>query len=280
VPRPHLKVIAMRVRLAPTVKPEEAIALIKELAGNKATAIQPVSHHPVDKRNDYVRWSTTTQARLESVLRREDAQSFFQSSRHLAIVSMPPGNQLTPLIYAELDAKATALAEAAAYLDGHVDRLRRAHSLPIVPDSNVWLHCQRLDKVDRMAELKEPARVMVPLRVIEELDAKKYSRDEVLQRRARKRLPWLNSIFPDGDRGPVELRKDATLELLLSEPPRSRPADGDEEILEVSQEVQQLVGRGKLLTGDSAMLLRARTMGLDVMLVPKGWLLGRNEEPD
>ena len=122
--------------------------------------------------------------------------------------------------------------------------------------------------------------MMVPLRVIEELDAKKYSRDEVLQRRARKRLPWLNGLFPDGDRGPVELREDATLELLLSEPRRSRPADGDEEILDVSQEVRQFLGRGKLLTGDSAMLLRARTMGLDVMLVPNGWLLDRTEEPN
>jgi rRNA-processing protein FCF1 len=271
----------MRVRLAPDVEPERAIALIKELAGNKATAIQPVSHHPVDKRDDYVRWSTTTQARLESVLRRRDAQSFFESSRHLAILSMPPGNQLTPLIYAELDARATALGATATFLEGQVNRLRRAPGIPIVPDSNVWLHCQRLDKVDWRSELKEPARVMVPLRVIEEIDAKKYSRDEVLQRRARTRLPWLNGLFPDGDRGPVPLRSDATLELLLSEAPRIRPADADEEILDVSQETQQFVGRGKLLTGDSAMLLRARTIGIDVMFVPKGWLVDAAEKaPD
>jgi hypothetical protein len=121
----------MRVRLAPNVEPERAIALIKELAGNKATAIQPPSHHPVDKRDDYVRWSTTTQARLESVFPRRDAQSFFESSPHLAIVSMPPGNQLTPLIYAELDARATALGEAATFLEGQVtgcDALRGSRS--------------------------------------------------------------------------------------------------------------------------------------------------------
>jgi predicted ribonuclease YlaK len=85
---------------------------------------------------------------------------------------------------------------------------------------------------------------MMPIRVIEELDAKKYSRDPVIQRRARRRLPWLNRLFPDGDRGPIALGKGATLELLLSEASRNRPAAGDEEMLEVCQEAQQLVGRG------------------------------------
>jgi hypothetical protein len=263
----------MGVRLAPGVGPERAIALIKELAGNKATAIGATSHHPVDKRDDYVGWTTTTPARLESVLRWVDARLFFDSSRHSVICSMPSGNQLIPLIYAELDAKATALEEAAAYLQGHVARLRRAPGLPIVVDSNVLLHCKRLDYVNWMQVLKECARVMIPLRVIEELDAKKYARDQSLQSCARKLLPWLNSLFPDGDRGPVTLRKDATLELLLSEAPRHRPSDGDEEILDACEDVRQFLGRGKLLTGDSAMLLRARTMGLDVLLVPEAWML-------
>jgi hypothetical protein len=270
----------VQVRLAPGVAPERAIAEIKQIAGGNASAIKPVSrHHPVDQRDDYVRWSTTTQAQLESVLRREDAQSFFSSARHLAILSMSPGNQLTPLIYAELNATATALGEAAAYLEHHADRMRRAPGLPILPDTNVWLHCQRLDKVNWTAELKEDARVIMPVRVIEELDARKYSRDEVLQRRARKRLPWLNSLFPEGDRGPVMLRKDATLELFMSEAQRQRPADGDEEILDVCDDVREFTGRGKLLTGDSAMLLRARTRGIDVMLVPEDWKID-GAEPD
>ena len=184
--------------------------MVKELAGNKAAAIGATSHHPADKRDDYVRWSTTTQSRLESVLRRKDAQSLFDTSRHHVICSMPPGNQLIPLIYAELDARATALGEAAAHIEHHLDRLRRAPGLAIVADTNVWLHCQRLDYVNWMAELKEHARVMIPLRVIEEIDAKKYDRDQILQRRARSLLPWLNSFF-SGRRprtGPAPKRRD------------------------------------------------------------------------
>jgi PIN domain len=253
--------------------PERAVAEIKELAGSKAAAVRPISRNPVDVRDDYVRWSTSTEARLQSILRRDDVEAIFDNARHLAILSMPPGNQLIPLVYADLDAVTHDLGDAAAYLERQLNRLRRAPGFPIVPDTNVWLHCQRLDNVNWDAVLGETAQVMMPLRVIEELDAKKYSSDKIIQRRARKRLPWINRLSPDGDRGPVTLGKDATLELLLSEAPRSRPEDGDGEILEVCQETQQLVSRGKLLTGDSAMLLRARTVGLDVMLVPESWML-------
>jgi hypothetical protein len=41
------------------------------------------------------------------------------------------------------------------------------------------------------------------------------------------------------------------------------------------------VGRArKLLTGDSAMLLKARSMGLDVMLVPESWMLASAGQED
>ena len=106
----------MHARLAPGVKPERAIAEIKELAGSKAAAVRPVSRHPVDVRDDYARWSSTTQARLETILRRDDVQALFNGARHLAILSMPPGNQLIPLVYADLDAVTHDLGEAVAYL--------------------------------------------------------------------------------------------------------------------------------------------------------------------
>ena len=68
------------------------------------------------------------------------------------------------MVYAELDAKHREFEETAAYIDDHLRRMRFP-GLPIVVDSNVLLQCQRLDYVDLLAEVKESARVMVPLRV-------------------------------------------------------------------------------------------------------------------
>jgi hypothetical protein len=97
------------------------------------------SREPVDLRNDYVRWAMDTEARLESVLRREDAQAFFDDPRHRDICSSFLGHHLTTMIHSELGAKVRDLEEAAAYLEGHLDRMRRAGGLPVVPDSNALL---------------------------------------------------------------------------------------------------------------------------------------------
>jgi len=71
---------------------------------------------------------------------------------------MPAGNQLTTLIYAEVDAKTHDLEEAVTYLRSHLARMRSAPGFPVVVDSNVLLQCQRLDNVNWRQELKDEAR--------------------------------------------------------------------------------------------------------------------------
>lgn len=66
-------------------------------------------------------------------------------------------------------------------------------------------------------ELRTEARVMVPLRVIEEIDTKKYGDSKQLRPIARELLPWIDGLFPSGDPGPVRLMADATIELVLAE---------------------------------------------------------------
>jgi rRNA-processing protein FCF1 len=262
---------SVRVRLAAGVEPERAIGVLNELAGNVSGAIRPTSQHPVDRRDDYVRWAMRTETTLESVLRREDAKLLFDNPRHRDIHLMPLGDHLTVVINFELEAKRRDLEAAARYVGDHRDRMRAARGLPIVVDSNVMLHCQRLDKVKWVDLLKQDARVMIPLRVIEEIDAKKYDRDEALRAAARRLVPWIERLFESGDRGPVSLRRDATIELLLAERPRYRPADADEEILDVAHDVLLFAGSVKVMTDDNGMRVRARSEGLDVLSVPPAW---------
>lgn len=185
----------VRVRLAPGVEPERAIAEIRQLAGNKASAVGATARHPVDQRVDYVRWTTDAETRLASILRRQDAQAFFDSPRHGDICSMPPGNQLTTLIYAELEVLTRGLQQTVDDLEGYLRRMRAAPGFPVVVDTNVLLECQRLDSVTWPAEIGE-ARVMVPLRVIEEIDAKKYGDSKRLRSIARELSRGSTVCFP------------------------------------------------------------------------------------
>jgi predicted ribonuclease YlaK len=135
----------------------------------------------------------------------------------------------------------------------------------------VLLQCQRLDNVNWRQELKDEARVIVPLRVIDEIDSKKYGDSKRLRSIARELLPWIDSLFPNGDPGPVPLRDDATIELALAERPRYRPSDADEEVLDLAQDVARFAGKVKLMTADTGMRIRARSERLSVLFVPAAW---------
>lgn len=279
----------MRVRLAPGVDPERAIAQIRELAASVSVAGRPSylvrqeedgppSVRAVERRNAYVQWAMSTQGHLESVLRREDAAAFFDTPRHRDICSAFVGDHLTPMVNSELDAKRRDLEETVSCLENHRARMRAASGLPVVLDTNVLLQCQRLDQVKWSSVVNEAVRVMIPMRVLEEIEDKKYSDSKRLRRRARGLLPWIDAKFADSSPGPVTLTDGATIELVLTERPRSRPQSADDEILEVAHDVLQFAGRVRLLTEDTGMRARARAERLEVLRPPKEWLLPPDDE--
>jgi predicted ribonuclease YlaK len=112
-------------------------------------------------------------------------------------------------------------------------------------------------------------RLVIPLRVIEELDAKKYTDSERLRRRARERLPKLYALVGAGGAPKVLPNGHGTLEVFIEPGPRVRPADADTEILETAHELAQLSGsKAIIVTGDTAMRLRAEAEGLATVTMP------------
>jgi hypothetical protein len=175
---------------------------LNHLLGNFAAANPPGTANP---RDAYVRWTTDAEFRLRTVLQREDAEAFFSRDRHRDVCTVPLGNQLMFLLNAELDALRHDLQEAVGYLKRHRDRMAATAGLPIVVDTMVLLQCQRLDQVKWAPVVRDEARVMVPLRVLEEIEEKKYSDSKRLRSRARGLLPWLDQRFPNDSPGPVRL---------------------------------------------------------------------------
>jgi predicted ribonuclease YlaK len=134
----------------------------------------------------------------------------------------------------------------------------------VIIDTNILVEHQRPDSVNWPSLIAKPAvRIVVPLRVLEEIDAMKYQGHERRRQVAREILPWLERILGSGS-GPVAVRSDTTIEVQLEDPPRDRPMDADEEILDVCAVLRSFAGDVCLLTADSSMRIRARALGIDV----------------
>jgi len=265
----------VRVRLAAGTDPDRAITELNQLIGNFAAAIPPNTASP---RDAFVRWATDAELRLRTILHPNDAGSFFSRDRYRDIRSMTPGNQIMFLIQAEVDALRHDLTEALEYLKRHRDRMRASAGLPIVIDTMVLLQCQRLDQVKWSPVVGEEARVMIPLRVIDEIEEKKYSDSKRLRGRARRVTPWIDKHFAEDSPGPVPLTEGATIELIVAEEPRYRPDSADDEILAVARDVLKFAGRMKIMTGDTGMRVRARTEGLDVLRLPDEWRIRDDDD--
>lgn len=113
---------------------------------------------------------------------------------------------------------------------------------------------------------------MIPLRVIEEIDAKKYARRPDFAKRARNLLPSLERLTgPSGE--PGALTDGVTIEVPVEAGPRERAVDADEEILDECLELGQFLGQAvTLVTGDTAMRLRARALKIDAAALPDDYL--------
>jgi rRNA-processing protein FCF1 len=264
----------VRYHLLPAADVSSSIQLIDMFSVNAYNEAQPAfARTPLEKQMAYVNWARDCERRLLGVLVRSEVVPLFQNARHLEICSMGAGDQVLPMVSSEIEMKVAILREILSELKDAKARLDRAGGCPTVMDTNLLLQCSRPDQIRWASIIGEPVRLIIPLRVLEELDEKKYGASQRLRKVSREILPWIESLFVTSETGPVSVGdpESTTLELLFSDRPRFKPQDPDEEVLEVAHEVAKFAGRVKVVTADSNMRMRARAEGLDALQVPKSY---------
>jgi hypothetical protein len=137
-----------------------------------------------------------------------------------------------PLVYTEVTRQIDRLRRLLGDLTVRLERASVTGGAVTVLDTNVMLHYLPVDQIPWPDVLGcQNVRLVVPLRVIEEIDAKKYAKSSDLGKRARNLLPTIERLLgPAG--APGRLSEGVTIEVPVDTGPRYRPEDADEEILE------------------------------------------------
>jgi hypothetical protein len=148
-----------------------------------------------------------------------------------------------------------------------------------VLDTNALLHSKPLTEIDWRALLgAENVRLVAPLRVIDELDAKKAARRDDLRRRAANRVRHLAGLLLGDASG--EVRPGVSIEavgLYEFDPSlyRQPSAPPDVEILDTCEALAAYAGINpvKLVTGDLGMKILAQARGVHLKEMPEEYRL-------
>jgi len=177
---------------------------------------------------------------------------------------------------AEIERQVRALAQARIELEG-LKILAGRPGLPVVYDTNMLNHWHQPGDILWHEVLKSSgeevsfARLVVPLRVIDELDRQKYGNGD-LAKRAATAIRYLERVLRGSKPGePVRLRDKATLEVWGDD--GDRREDVDLSVIRCAADLDNLCGGtgARVLTGDSGMQLRANQMGIKALSLPDSY---------
>lgn len=260
-----------RLRLKHPVQPARALEVLNErinalnnilMDGRSADAVTRT-------RDDYLIWVEETEIKLAELTHDTSVVELLHTQRYWEIRRLVPSDaRPVALIFGEQRAQRDSLERLRSNLEIRVARAQAAPGHITVLDTNTLLHYQPPDNI-KWSEVigHEKVRLVIPLRVVEELDAKKWVEGKN-RARARDLLPRLEQLAGMGGTPPPlgDLASGVTLEVLaeFDSGAREKPADADEEILLTCRELWQLSGQANgvtLVTGDTAVRIRAQALG-------------------
>jgi hypothetical protein len=225
--------------------------------------------------NDYVMWANGIQASLLAYYVTPDlSQLFTQRYFHLHnLMHSPGGRRIPEMVAAETEVQVLWLSDEAKALDDRADRFAargRIFSIAI-PDTGMFLHgSKELDRIPwstYMGGGTNEVRLVVPTKVVEELDDLKDSAPAKTKHRARIALKQLARLL-DPPNTPQPLGDGVSIESFVTLDSQRDIPSGDSDILVASDEIETYSQHHvRIITRDLSMSLRAVTAGFEAFYV-------------
>lgn len=233
------------------------------------------THFSNDNIAAYVQWVHVLEISLGNLFidvpfDRLYSERFWQLTR-----TQPPPVQWQEMISLERDRLVAWLKELLGRVNERAGQFAGATGAVGVLDTNAFLHRLPPSEVEWDALLGSPAELVVPLRVVHELDDKKAANSKPLRVRASKRLRQL-ADYTFGDE-PHEIRAGVRIAIVRSldldseAERRPRVPAADVEILDFCEALATYTGSRPvyLVTGDLSMRVQAAARSVRVMPLPE-----------
>lgn len=225
-------------------------------------------------RRDYAAWVFTAESHLRALFTDPQTWAELRDATYWSICDKNHGHvRMSELVRVEVEYQASRLEHLTSRLQAFAAWLGASQGHITVLDTHVLLHFQLPVQV-KWAEVVggSPVRLVVPLRVIEELDEKKYTARDDIADRSRRLLSDLRSRLGSSAPSPAKLNDDTTIEVLLDDEPRHRTQDADQEILDACENLRMAGAPVLLVTDDTGLTLRARALHVEVVAMPERYL--------
>ena len=276
----------MALALKDGVQPTHAARTLRQWSEWLGSLAGPSGGASIEsRRNDYLNKVERVEETLRYCFSDPARWTGLRGERHWMICSLSPSSPtLARLITEEAEEQQRYLSGLADQLDRFASRLDAAPGDLVVLDTNVLLHYHPPWQVkwDEVLGSQAPVRLVLPLRVIEELDMAKYRDRDKIAQRARDLLSQLWKVLEPSKGGPAALegRPGVTVEVFLDDEPRRRTLDADAEILEQCRTLRAVGGPVSLVTADTGLSIRAVALGIPVVPMPDKYLRKPTPTPD
>jgi hypothetical protein len=260
------------MRLRPGVRPDDASAGLRNQAHPVETGGSVHNSGLQYIVNAFASWASDTEKLLCQLFVDPDLDELHTTRYWHIRDASPQSPRLSEMVWDEGAWQAARLRRIADELEGQVERLRGDPGAALaVVDTNVFLHCHEVHTFDWSFVGEDLVRVIVPIRVIEELDDRKRERrNSDVGNRARSVVRWLRETLPADGPHRATLGDGATIETYVPQGPRRLILSADTEILEVCETLETFTGKGvAIVTSDYGMELRGAASGFRVAPVPE-----------
>lgn len=238
---------------------EHVTATLLDLKTDGENVIGSVGGPYADPRGTYLDWVDKCEAHLGSIFVDRATVLSAHTERYWQIASVGALDRLAQMVMAEVRYQLLVLEEMVDQIKSYRE-LRDRVGLPVVVDTNVLLHYQRIDRVpwSEVAEASQ-VRLVVLHAVLDELDDKRYLGSASIRERARSATAPLDERQAELEVSGIAMLPDGTtIEYLSDDRGHVRDANPDDEILSRAEFLSLVTGQRVLLvTGDRG--LRVRT---------------------